>query len=350
VSLKHSSKFASFTLIQKGSYPAELNIPLPFSLVMNNEHRGRLEIIPAFWWMYNMYGLARNSWKFADRDKRTRKIQNIEFDALAPDSAEEIFHALGLLELWTAKAALRRSGESVRLEKMSDDDLRAFGKDILSGGADEEDSLEVSGENIECSRRPVVILKHSKAYHAYRDMLIYYGVKNLVEYLEADPEATLQSMKKDLGGQRKSSWINLGGQLMPEDHFTALLSDIKGGTYASWREIHRAYDALWEAYPREKYRHARAALTAVLEADELSPDVWKTALDKGTAIQTYVRDAVYNSRNKDYTNPFRDVTFRNDGEKTAVVGTIEENSFIKRLRQETESFHARIEKIRNRTL
>ena len=32
VSLKHNSKFASFTIIAKGDYPAELNIPIPFSL------------------------------------------------------------------------------------------------------------------------------------------------------------------------------------------------------------------------------------------------------------------------------------------------------------------------------
>ena len=36
VSLKHNSKFASYTLIAKGDYPAELNIPLPFSLVSND--------------------------------------------------------------------------------------------------------------------------------------------------------------------------------------------------------------------------------------------------------------------------------------------------------------------------
>ncbi|HEX8356030.1 MAG TPA: DUF4954 family protein, partial [Segetibacter sp.] len=31
VSLKHNSKFATFTILAKGDYPAELNIPLPFS-------------------------------------------------------------------------------------------------------------------------------------------------------------------------------------------------------------------------------------------------------------------------------------------------------------------------------
>ena len=29
-SIKHSSRFASFVLLAKGDYPAELNIPLPF--------------------------------------------------------------------------------------------------------------------------------------------------------------------------------------------------------------------------------------------------------------------------------------------------------------------------------
>ena len=36
VSLKHNSKFASFTIIAKGDFPAELNIPIPFSLVSND--------------------------------------------------------------------------------------------------------------------------------------------------------------------------------------------------------------------------------------------------------------------------------------------------------------------------
>ncbi|MEO5647289.1 MAG: DUF4954 family protein, partial [Chitinophagaceae bacterium] len=33
VSLKHNSKFASFTILAKGDFPHELNIPIPFSLV-----------------------------------------------------------------------------------------------------------------------------------------------------------------------------------------------------------------------------------------------------------------------------------------------------------------------------
>ncbi|HET7898137.1 MAG TPA: DUF4954 family protein, partial [Flavisolibacter sp.] len=94
VSLKHNSKFASFTLVAKGDYPAELNIPMPFCLVSNDVTNNKLIIMPAYWFQYNLYALARNAAKYADRDKRNKKIQHIEFSFLAPDSINEIFTAL----------------------------------------------------------------------------------------------------------------------------------------------------------------------------------------------------------------------------------------------------------------
>jgi hypothetical protein len=68
VSLKHNSKFASYTLIAKGDYSSELNITLPFSLVSNSAGTNQLLVMPAYWFMYNMYALARNSYKYVDRD------------------------------------------------------------------------------------------------------------------------------------------------------------------------------------------------------------------------------------------------------------------------------------------
>jgi len=70
---KHSSRFASFILLSKSDYPAELNIPLPFSLLNNNVNKDQLEVMPAYWCCIIMYALARNSWKFQNRDKRVSK-------------------------------------------------------------------------------------------------------------------------------------------------------------------------------------------------------------------------------------------------------------------------------------
>ena len=98
VSLKHNSKFASFTIIAKGDFPAELNIPIPFCLISNDVAHDKLVAIPGYWFMYNMYALARNEWKYIARDRRTEKIQHIEYNFLAPDTINELFDARKMLE------------------------------------------------------------------------------------------------------------------------------------------------------------------------------------------------------------------------------------------------------------
>ena len=118
-SVKHSCRFASFVLLSKADYPAELDIPLPFSLLNNNVTDNQLEVMPAYWWLFNMFALARNSWKFQQRDKRVSKAQNIEFEAFAPDTVEEIINGRRLLEIWTAKASLRQNGKTKDMDDMS---------------------------------------------------------------------------------------------------------------------------------------------------------------------------------------------------------------------------------------
>ena len=130
-SVKHSCRFASFVLLSKSDYAAELDIPFPFSLVNNNISADQLEVMPAYWWMYNMYALARNSWKFKDRDKRQIKTQHIEFEPLAPDTIEEIFIALRMLEMWTAKAMRRNQGKSLE-RSVDEDELAREGRSVLT--------------------------------------------------------------------------------------------------------------------------------------------------------------------------------------------------------------------------
>ena len=50
------------------------------------------------------------------------------------------------------------------------------------------------------------------------------------------------------------------------------------------------------------------------------------------------RDSIY-SRQKDYTDPFRAMTYENQEEMTAVLGTIDDNEFLHILRAQTESFN-----------
>jgi len=335
-SVKHSSRFAPFALLSKGDYPAELDISLPFALVNNNVAKDQLEVMPAFWWLYNMYALARNSSKFQRRDTRVTKVQNIEFESLAPDTVEEIFRGRGLLEVWIGKARLRQMGQSPDAE--SEDELARIGKELLEGPKEQVDPLLVLGENMEKSARLIVILKAQSGYHAYGDMLLYYAVKNLIAYLQEKPQATLASMVQKLEGRRQCDWVNLGGQLMLAEQADRLRADIAGGRLSSWQDVHDRYDQLWQGYLLDKQKHALASLCDLLGIAKLDKDRWRETLDKAVAVQEYVCDQVYISRKKDFDNPFRQATFRNEAERIATVGTVEDNSFVKQVRQETEAF------------
>jgi hypothetical protein len=360
--LKHSSRFASFTLLAKGDYPAELDVRLPFALVSDDVAHNRLQVLPAFWWLYNMYALARNSWKFQSRDLRKTKTQHVEFDFLAPDTIEEIFDALRLLEIWTDQAWLRAAAANAQAgvaaaanlqsygrsvspgghagkphENLDDDLLARQGRQLLLAGEGETSALEVLGYRVENSSRKAVILKVRRAYHAYRQMLHYYAVKNLLDYLESRPEATRATMVEHLAGPRCRAWVNLGGQLAPAESVAALREGIGAGRLSSWPEIHAVYDRLWQEYPLEKQKHAYATLLAVLDAEKLTADLWKAALDEFLRIQEHVRDQVFLSRKKDYDDPFRRITFDSEAELRAVLGSPECNGFVKHVRQETEA-------------
>jgi len=343
-SVKHSCRFASFILLAKADYPAELDIPLPFSLLNNNISADRLEVMPAYWWLYNMYALARNTWKFQTRDKRGKKVQNIEFDCLAPDTVEEILNAQRLLEIWSAKASLRKNAESAK--EMTDDKLAAIGKDLLSR-QENLDGLEVLGENMEKSQRDVVILKPYQAYNAYNDMLYYYAVKNIIAFLDEN-DAAFSNMCNTLEDKSKRQWANLGGQLIPAEDLDRLRADITKGKLAGWNDIHDRYDKLWKNYPLQKQQHAYMTLAGLLETEKPTDRQWSTALDKAAAIQQYICDQVYLSRKKDFDNPFRQATYRNPDEMTAAIGTIEDNSFVKQVRQQTEHFKKTIEQVKCR--
>jgi hypothetical protein len=342
--LKHSCRFASYVLLVKGNYPAELNIPLPFALVSDDPGGNRLTVMPAYWWLYNMYALARNTWKFQTRDKRRTKTQQVEYDCFAPDTAEEMFHALGLLETWTARAWRRSRGES----DLEDDELRAQGRELLMDDGNRLTDLEITAPGLENSRRPTVLLKVREAYHAYRQMLHYYVVRKLLDYLESAPRATLATMNADLSGPRQQAWFNLGGQQVAGDDLERLIGDIKSGRLDTWDAIHAAYARLWDEYPRKKQRHALATLLALYGVDRLTPDLWCSALDQIVETQQYVCDQVYQTRKKDYESPFRRITFRNDAEMTAVLGTAEDNPFVRQVREETVAFRDRVAEVRQR--
>lgn len=314
VSLKHSSVFASYTMLAKGSYPAELSIKLPFSLVSNNEHEGRLEIIPAFAWLYNMYALARNNSKYHSRDRRKDRSQHIEFDAFAPDSMQEAADARRLLETWAEKHCGWKPGD-------------AFPQEIV-----------LRGEGLEKSGRPVAILKADRAHEAYGQMLVHYAAKCLLDWLR-DTGGKLPPTT----GAESGKWVNFGGQPLMEADAETLRKDIREGRLDSWEDIHRRMDGLWEEYPKHKLEHA----FGLLGLNPGSKDAVAAMLDKERHILKLICERAEQSRAKDFANPFRAATCRSLEETAAVFGTLEDDASLARLKKSAGDYMELIEKLKD---
>ncbi|MBO7270409.1 MAG: hypothetical protein J6U81_04060, partial [Bacteroidales bacterium] len=101
-------------------------------------------------------------------------------------------------------------------------------------------------------------------------------------------------------------------------------------------------------YTIDKLRHAYLSLCYLLEVDSISKEQWQDLLNKAIDIQEYVCQQVYISRKKDYENIYRRNTYRNEEEMIASVGLLEDNSFIKQVREETALFKQEIENLSQR--
>jgi hypothetical protein len=84
-------------------------------------------------------------------------------------------------------------------------------------------------------------------------------------------------------------------------------------------------------------------LSELLQAESWSAAQWRQALERAAEIQDYIAEQTYQTRKKDYDNPFRWITCRNDAERDAVLGTVEDNQFVQQVRGETAAFRDRID-------
>lgn len=336
VSLKHNSRFASFTILTKGDYPAELDMPFPFALVSNDVTHDRLVIMPGYWFLYNLYALARNSWKYVDRDKRKEKIQHIEYDFLAPDTVNEMLAAMKLMETAVGKAYAR----SGRMERTFSDDTAA-GRHLLQSGNKIVNELEVLAEDIENSKRKVVLIKVLAAYKIYEELVIYYGTTRLLQFIRENDIDSLEVLKAALPAKKnRGNWINVGGQLLPEEELASLRDKIKTGKIRSWDAVHDYYMAQGEKYPQLKLQHALAALSDMTGQNlkRMDSHQFTTLLNGCIATKEWLTKGIYDARAKDYSNPFRKMVYESIGEMNTVLGKLEENSFIKEQVAELKEF------------
>ncbi len=340
--LKHNSRFASFTLISKGNYPNEMNIMLPFSLVSRNPNHGRLEVMPAYYWMYNLYALERNAWKYKNRDKRKHIEQFIVTDYLAPDTTQEIIQALTLLEHWSGKAIYKFLGETL---PTNTDDFIQRGKQYLLTKPEVINSIQVVGENMERTHEEVHIIKVSQAYTAYRNMLLFYAITSIAEYLDSC-NTNILSFLKTKTNDAFLQWDNIGGQLIPTSKLNHLRQTITKGKFITWKQVHGEYKKLWAQYTLDNALTGLHVLKVLYATSSIGKDMWNSLISEAIEIRKYIEKQVFVTKNKDYTNTFRSCTYRNKSEQDAVLGTVNDNQFIKTAKKDTKEFIKLISKLR----
>lgn len=313
VSLKHNSYFASFSIIAKGDYPAELNIPIPFSLISNDVANDKLILMPGYWFMYNMYAMERNAWKYRDRDNRIERTQNIEYDYLAPDTINELFTAIEILE----KLSIDKDGTSI-------------------------------AQGWENSSRQIKIIKTAKALELFKELIIFYGTSTLLQHFKENGFENFDSFKKTLTTKlSRENWLNIGGQLIKKPTVEKLLKNIEADKTQSWEEVHNFYKTEGEQYIADKLQHAYTSLLEItgITAKQFTADYFKDLSNQALATRTWMCKGIYESRAKDYSNPFRKMVYDTNEEMNEVLGKLEDNSFIQNQLKELELFKKEIKQL-----
>ncbi len=312
-SLKHNSRFAAFCLLAKGDYPAELNIPYPLALVNNNNAKDQLEVMPAYWWLYNMYALKKFETKFRNRDRRILKRQHIDLGLWEPDLAEQMLQARASLAGLLQQAGLNPSDYHP-----------------ASNGtwpvAKPQKGIELVVSGMEHSKRRQVLLKPVEAYQAYTRMLYHYAVRTLKEYLGKKDIAAFGELPLD--EPRQHQWVNLGGQLLPQQQVEELIAAIEQGKLKSWNNIHsqlkrfaKERRTLWAAHAYHTLCKLEllAYDTASGQPATIDEPRWQKLLAMEEETEYFVAEQARLSRQKDADNPFRQAVYYTPEEQHAVL-------------------------------
>jgi hypothetical protein len=244
---------------------------------------------------------------------RTEKIQAIEYDYLAPDTINEIFDAIKILG------------------KLS---------------ADKDGCYYIDG--FENSTRKVEICKLPEALKLFNDLVIYYGVSQLLEHQQKYNFTSFEELKKSISTKiTRSKWINVGGQLMRDTDVEKIKQQIKTGKIQNWHQLHEMYKRIGSDYPSDKLEHAYTSLLEILNitSKQFTPATCKNVLRKAVSVKEWMSKGIYESREKDYTNPFRKMVYATKKEMDKVIGKIEDNTFIQQQLAELDAFKKKVKEV-----
>ena len=281
-SVKYNSYFAPFTLLAKSSFAYELDIKLPFALVSDNIKENCLDIMPAYWWRHNMYALFRNNLKFQSR--LGKAAGTIEHRFMAPDTAEDIQNALEILKAYKKK---------------------------------------VPDHDMENSSRKVQILGIDDGIKAYKEMLLWYGVSTVLDWLKR-PGVTAGKYNDIPIDSSKGTWgwSNVCGHLVCNADLKQLVHDIEQGDFISWDDVEERFMRFDLEYPKTRFAHALHILAVLYGKKTFDQEMQEKIQKDYEKLSDKIKKQIVATRTKDFANKFRKNIVKEDDFLVEILSTI----------------------------
>jgi len=182
-------------------------------------------------------------------------------------------------------------------------------------------------------------------------MISYYGIHHLITWIEENKVNNVEEIQNIFSKKmNRSEWFNAGGQLIEKKDLDNLRKEIREGKIKSWDHLHNCYEKFAKNYLQQKIMHANASLFEIkkLESTNLNKEVLNKLFTECIETKEWITKEIYQSRAKDYSNPFRKIVYTNDDEMDKVLGKLDENSFISAQQKEFEIFKNKIDLLKKR--
>ena len=111
--------------------------------------------------------------------------------------------------------------------------------------------------------------------------------------------------------------------------------------------VHKFYDGCESDYYKYKARYSLYIIEWLYSKsiEYFTETDYEKFLADVAFVSMNMLESSIQVRERDYTEYFRSVTFRNSAEKEAVLGSLDKDGFLKKLRNATDDFSANLEKL-----
>jgi len=182
----------------------------------------------------------------------------------------------------------------------------------------------------------------------FKELIRYYGTMELLIHIQNNKFADFAAFKKTLSAKvQRSEWLNIGGQLIQRSEVENCKRNIKSGKIKSWVELHDFYRQQGIAYTADKLNHGYTSLLEILNITprQFTPALLKQLLQQALDAKEWMCKGIFDSRAKDYANPFRKMVYDTNEEMNRVIGRLEDNGFIQQQLADLEAMKKQVKAV-----